>query len=62
MPEYRRKGLGRQVFEHIKDEANKHDIRALHLEVARSNSNAQKLYSRANFVVRDKYLLMTATL
>ena len=55
-------GIGRQVLGAIQNKARELDINALHLEVARDNSPARKLYASAGFVARDRYLLMTAVL
>ena len=62
VPEYRGKGIGARVLELAKMEAKNLGIRALHLEVARSNIRAKNLYSRANFKARDKYVLMSVSL
>ncbi len=62
MPEYRGKGLGTKVLEFITTEARKHDIKVLHLEVARSNKKARKLYSQAGFTTREKYVMMSLPL
>ena len=43
-PNYRRKGVGTRALELIKIEAKRIGIRALHLEVARSNVKTQKMY------------------
>ena len=60
LPEFRGQGIGRQVLSAIKDIARGLDINALHLEVARDNKRARRLYASAGFEARDKYLLMTA--
>jgi len=56
---YRGKGVGRQVLEHMPAVARQLGIRALHLEVARDNTTAKRLYSSLGFEGRDKYLLMS---
>jgi GNAT superfamily N-acetyltransferase len=61
-PEFRGKGLGTQTLEFIKIAAKNLDIRAIHLEVARTNTNAHQLYSRSSFEVREKYVLMSVNL
>lgn len=61
-PQYRAQGIGREVLEAIKGKARELDIAALHLEVARDNQRARKLYLAAGFEPRDKYLLMSAFL
>ncbi len=60
--EFRGRGLGKQTLEFVKTEAKKIGIRALHLEVAHTNTNAQRLYSQAQFKPREKYMLMSVTL
>lgn len=59
---FRGKGLGAQVLHAIKAEARDLAIQALHLEVARSNEPAKKLYSKLGFEARDKYVLMSVYL
>jgi len=61
-PEYRGKGIGTEVLELIKLEARKIEIRAIHLEVAHTNHKAKKLYSKAGFREREKYILMSVNL
>jgi GNAT superfamily N-acetyltransferase len=62
LPEFRRRGIGKNVLARIASEARKLDINALHLEVARDNQAARKLYTAAGFTARVKYLLMSLTL
>lgn len=62
VPEFRGKGIGTKAITLIKDEARKIGVRALHLEVARSNNKAHKFYTRVNFKPRDKYTLMSVSL
>jgi ribosomal protein S18 acetylase RimI-like enzyme len=61
-PEFRRRGIGQQTLELIKVAAKDLNIRAIHLEVARTNTNAHKLYAHSNFKVREKYVLMSVNL
>ncbi len=61
-PKFRGKGIGKRVLELVKVEAKKTGIRAIHLEVARTNTKAQTLYSRASFKAREKYILMSIDL
>ena len=61
-PEFRRKGIGGEALEAIKNEARRLDINALHLEVARDNEPARRLYLARGFEAREKYVLMTAEL
>ena len=62
LPEFRGRGIGRQVLSAIRDKARALDINAIHLEVARGNKQARRLYASAGFEARDKNLLMTAML
>lgn len=62
LPEYRGRGVGKCVLARIDSEARKLGINALHLEVARDNQAARKLYDAAGFAAREKYLLMSLTL
>ena len=59
---FRGHGIGGRVLELVCDEARRRDIGALHLEVARDNAPARRLYARAGFEAREKYLLMSAQL
>lgn len=59
LPEFRARGIGKIVLAEIKRLAATLDINALHLEVARDNHSARKLYAGAGFKARDKYLLMS---
>ncbi|ESA38389.1 acetyltransferase [Leptolyngbya sp. Heron Island J] len=61
-PEFRGQGLGKHTLSQIQQEAKLLNIRALHLEVARLNTRAQKLYAQTNFQTRNKYMLMSARL
>ena len=56
---HRGKGIGRTVLEKVAEEARALGIRALHLEVERNNTPAQRLYDRAGFEKREKYFLMS---
>lgn len=60
--EHRGKGVGGKVLEDLRSEARRLGVRALHLEVARDNERARRLYRRAGFASRDKYHLMTLVL
>ena len=61
-PDARGRGLGSMALKHIRDEAKALGIRALHLEVARDNTRARKLYAGASFEAREGYMLMTCLL
>ena len=60
--EFRGQGIGTEVLRAIKKEALELDINALHLEVARDNTHARRLYAACGFEAREKYLLMSAKL
>jgi ribosomal protein S18 acetylase RimI-like enzyme len=61
-PEFRGLGLGKQTLEFIKTEAKNRGIMAIHLEVAKTNNYAHRLYARSNFKIREKYVLMSVNL
>jgi ribosomal protein S18 acetylase RimI-like enzyme len=61
-PEFRGRGIGTQTLESIKLAAKDLDIRAIHLEVARTNTKAHRLYERSHFRTREKYILMSVNL
>ena len=61
-PGYRGKGVGKKVLELIKREARTLGVKALHLEVAKENTNARKLYSKSGFDAREKYILMSCAI
>ncbi len=61
-PKFRGKGIGMRALELVKVEAKKAGIRTIHLEVARTNTKAQALYSRVSFKSREKYVLMSVDL
>ena len=61
-PESRGRGLGTSVLELIRAEAKVMAVRALHLEVARTNAQAKRLYSNVQFEAREDYMLMTSLL
>ncbi len=44
LPDFRRRGIFRSMYLHIKDEAEKHGIAGLRLYVERNNSRAQQTY------------------
>lgn len=61
-PEYRGLGVGGRTLELIRQKARELEINALHLEVARDNERARRLYTACGFEAREKYLLMSADL
>jgi ribosomal protein S18 acetylase RimI-like enzyme len=56
---FRGRGMGKTALEKIKSEAQAMDIKALHLEVSRSNHRAKALYASLNFASRERYNLMS---
>jgi len=59
---HRGRGIGRRVLGLVIEEAGRLGVRCLHLEVARANHWAQRLYSSAGFESRDRFHLMSRTL
>ncbi|RIK37118.1 MAG: N-acetyltransferase [Chloroflexi bacterium] len=57
---HRGKGYGKEVFCLVKAEAASLGVKVLHLEVARSNERAQRLYRSVGFVARERFFLMSA--
>ena len=62
VPEHRGKGFGAKVLADVGAAARLLGVKALHLEVARDNERAQRLYQRAGFTPREKYFLMSTFL
>jgi len=58
----RGKGLGSRVLELMRAEAARLGIVALHLEVARGNTRARRLYEKWGFRARERYFLMSCGL
>jgi ribosomal protein S18 acetylase RimI-like enzyme len=59
VPEQRSKGIGKAALGLVRSEAASLGIKALHLEVARTNDRARRLYSSAGFTAREKFCLMS---
>ena len=62
LPEHRGKGFGTAVLALAKSEAALLDVKALHLEVARSNEKAQRLYKSSGFISREGFFIMSVPL
>ncbi len=58
----RGRGLGKSALDQVADAARGLGVEALHLEVARANTRAQRLYDRLGFAMRDRYVLMSRML
>ncbi|WP_083101217.1 GNAT family N-acetyltransferase [Pseudophaeobacter leonis] len=61
-PPVRGRGLASEVLIELPKTPAQAGIKALHLEVDRDNAQAQRLYQRARFEPRDRYMLMTKNL
>lgn len=59
---FRGQGVGGAVLERVKTEAEALGIRALHLEVARDNERARRLYEKGGFRSRTRFHLMSCYL
>ena len=56
-PAFRGAGLGRRAIETAAEACRELGVRAMHLEVERSNIDAQAFYRRLGFRDHDRYLL-----
>ncbi len=61
-PRVRGRGIGTEVILSLSRALAGAGVHALHLEVDRENTTAHRLYERAGFVTRDRYMLMTRPL
>ena len=55
--EHRGRGIGRRALEFVEDACRSLGVQALHLEVARRNTNAQAVYRKFGFEDHDQYLM-----
>ena len=62
LPQHRGKGCGKAALALVKSEAALLGVKALHLEVARSNASAQRMYQSAGFAPRERYFVMSVPL
>jgi ribosomal protein S18 acetylase RimI-like enzyme len=62
LAEHRGKGIGKTVLREIQSKARCLDIKALHLEVERTNERARSLYLSLGFSSRERFHLMTCAL
>lgn len=58
----RGRGMGTEALTSLLPALARHGVKALHLEVATTNSRARGFYARLGFDARDKYHLMTKLL
>jgi ribosomal protein S18 acetylase RimI-like enzyme len=54
---YRGQGIGKKALQFIEEVCRELGVRALHLEVERTNTNAQAMYRRTGFAEQDSYLM-----
>ena len=57
----RKRGMGSEVLMTLLPALREHGIKALHLEVDQADENVQRLYKKAGFETRERYILMTRT-
>ena len=50
-PDFRRRGIGAELLEFLKEEAKERGIDSLYLEVRRSNNAARSLYEKSGFKI-----------
>ena len=58
----RGRGIATEILSSLPRALAEGGVNAIHLEVSRDNEAAQKLYARAGFRVREKYVLMSRKL
>lgn len=59
---YRGRGIGKRTLELVESMCRANGVKALHLEVERSNATAQGLYERCGFALRGRFSLMSKSL
>jgi ribosomal protein S18 acetylase RimI-like enzyme len=55
--EYRGQGIGKRALRFLTEVCAENGVRALHLEVERSNTHAQAVYRKFGFEDHDRYLM-----
>ena len=53
-PEYRRRGIARQMLEKVEDGFRRRDVRIIRLEVRSINNGAQQLYRELGYIVTQR--------
>lgn len=61
-PGVRGRGIASEALIALPRALSAFGLRAIHLEVNKDNPNARKLYTRAGFVARENYMLMSRAL
>ncbi|GGG59079.1 hypothetical protein GCM10011415_01130 [Salipiger pallidus] len=61
-PAVRRRGMGGDALHQLSLGLREGGIRAMHLEVARADEQAQRFYRRNRFALRDDYVFMSRVL
>ncbi|SFT76435.1 GNAT family N-acetyltransferase [Sedimentitalea nanhaiensis] len=61
-PAIRKRGIASEALISLPKALAQAGVKALHLEVNRTNGSAQKLYARAGFRAREDYMLMSRRL
>ncbi len=61
-PGVRGRGIASEVLQSLPRALSGAGLKALHLEVDRTNAQTQRLYARSGFAPRDGYMLMTRKL
>jgi ribosomal protein S18 acetylase RimI-like enzyme len=61
-PAVRGRGMGSEALVSLLKGLSQANVKAIHLEVLRSESSAKGLYRRLGFEMRDEYCLMTRAL
>ena len=62
LSEYRGRGVGKEALAKVLDDLRQKNVKALHLEVALTNTRAQELYKAEGFELRDRYCMMSCVL
>ncbi len=58
-PAVRKRGIATEALIALPKALAQAGVKALHLEVARDNESAQRIYARAGFRMREEYMLMS---
>lgn len=61
-PAVRRRGMGSDVLTALPRALSEAGVKAFHLEVDHDNETAKRLYTRAGFTARPRYMLMSRKL